>query len=171
MNLAATHGWLRAHILYTAGKPCAFWNGLVYRRTFFTYTTGYDPDFTDLRPGTFLLQRMFEDLCREKAIDEVDFGFGDAQYKRNWCGGDRPQASLLLFAPTLKGVSLNSLRSPLVGAKCLARGIVARTAALQTIKKHWRDRLAKRAKSPPSTKKPIGRTLSQPPTPPLATPA
>lgn len=152
MTLAANRGWLRAYVLYLAGKPCAFWNGVLYKRTFFTWTTGYDPDFSDSRPGMFLLRIMIEDLCREKAADEVDFGFGDAQYKRDWCHDGWYQASLLLFAPTLKGVFLNLLRSPLLAASNAARSILVRTAALQRIKRGWRDRLARRRKTVPTAK-------------------
>ncbi len=166
MNLAANQGWLRAHVLYIAGKPVAFWNGLLYGRTFFTWTTAYDPNFSEFRPGMFLLQRMFEDLCREKNADEVDFGFGDAQYKGDWCDHERLQFSYLLFGPSVKGVTLNMLRTPLVGVSRLARRMVARTGALQEIKRGWRSRLAKRGKEAPSIKKPITAAVSQPVTPP-----
>jgi hypothetical protein len=146
MKLAGNQGWLRAHILYLKGRPCAFWNGFLYGKTFFTSTTGYDPDFRDYRPGTFLLQKMFEDLCAERVADEVDFGFGDAQYKRDWCADHRLQASLFLFAPSVKGVFLNSIRTPLVGASNVGRRVLARTGTLQRLKRAWRDRLANSVK-------------------------
>jgi len=140
-TLAANQGWLRAHILYVEGKPCAFWNGFLYRRTFFAWTTGFDPDFSELRPGMFLLQRTLEDLCAERAADEVDFGFGDAQYKRDWCDHERLQESFFLFAPRLKGISLNCFRTPLAAASKIARQVLARAGVLQELKKSWRARL------------------------------
>jgi hypothetical protein len=142
--LAAKQGWLRAHILYIAGRPAAFWNGFLYRRTFYTWTTGFAPEIADYRPGTFLLQKMFQQLCAEKAADEVDFGFGDAQYKRDWCDHEEVQAAFLLFAPRMKSIALNCFRSPLIGASSLARNLLQRTGALQSLKKRWRERLAKR---------------------------
>lgn len=147
MALAANQGWLRAHVLYIAGSPAAFWNGFLYRRTFFTWTTGYSPEVADYRPGTFLLQKMFEELCNEGAADEVDFGFGDAQYKRDWCDHEQVQASFLLFAPNLKSVALNCFRTPLIAASSTARDLLARAGALQTFKKRWRERLARQAGS------------------------
>jgi len=142
MALAANQGWLRACVLYIAGKPVAFWNGFLYRRTFYTWTTGYDRDLSELRPGTFLLQKMFEELCAEKAADEVDFGFGDAQYKRDWCDHEQVQASFMLFAPTLQGIALNCFRTPLMATSKLVRNVLARTGAMQSLKKKWRARLA-----------------------------
>jgi hypothetical protein len=146
-TLTAAKGWFRAYILYVGGEPCAFWNGWLYRRTFFAWTTGYDPSLHDYRPGMFLLQRMFEDLCSGNAADEVNFGFGDAQYKRDWSDHDKSQVSVLLFAPSAKSVSLNLLRTPLVAASDAARAMLARTNVLQRIKKALRGRAAKSAQS------------------------
>ena len=142
--LAADRGWLRAHILYIAGMPSAFWNGFLYRRTFYTWTTGFLPELSELRPGTFLLQKMMNELCTENAADQIDFGFGDAQYKRDWCDRGECQSSFLLFAPSIKGIAVNCLRTPLLGASIAARSLIARTGALQRLKKAWRTQLASR---------------------------
>jgi len=166
MTLAAEQGWLRAYILYIAGKPCAFWNGVLYGRTFFTSTTGYDPDFRDCRPGTFLLQEMLQDLCSEEVADEVDFGFGDAQYKRDWCDQGQLQTSFFVFAPTLKGVYLNCLRTPLIGAANGTRRILSRTEALQKVKRAWRDRLAQGGRSSSDVSRRKAVTIPQPAAPP-----
>jgi hypothetical protein len=145
-TLAAKQGWLRAHILYAGSKPVAFWNGILYRRTLFTTTTGYDPDLGDLRPGTFLLERMLEQLCDERGADNVDFGFGDAQYKRDWCDHEHFQVSQYLFAPTLQGISLNIFHSSLSGASRAALKLLDRTGAVPKLKKAWRSRVAGRPK-------------------------
>jgi len=149
MTLAASRGWLHAHILYAGSKPAAFWNGLLYQRTFFTWSTGYDPHLSDLRPGTFLLERMLEKLCGEKAADEVDFGFGDAQYKRDWCDHEHFQVSQFLFAPTRQGISLNMFHSSLLGASNVVRKLLERTGAVPKLKKAWRRRVANRPTQQP----------------------
>jgi hypothetical protein len=162
MTLAAERGWLRAHILYVAGKPCAFWNGVLYRGTFFTSTTGYDPAFRDYRPGTFLLQKMLRDLYSEKIADKVDFGFGDAQYKRDWCKQEQLQTSFLLFAPTVKGIYLNCLRTPLIAASNGAQRILTRARVLQRVKRAWRERLAEKTKPGCSAKQSEEAPMPQP---------
>jgi hypothetical protein len=144
MNLAANRGWLRAHILYIGSKPAAYWNGILYQRTLFTWTTGYDPDLSHLRPGTFLLQKMLQELCNEKAADEVDFGFGDAQYKRDWCDDEHFQVSQFLFAPTARGLFLSIFHSSLSSASTIARKLLTQTGAVGKIKKAWRARAAQR---------------------------
>jgi len=144
MTLAARRRWLRSYLLYIAGKPCAFWNGFLYQRTFYAWTTAYDPSYQDLRPGLFLLQRVFEDLCQEQSADKVDFGYGDAQYKRDWCDQNRPEVSTFLFAPTFKGALLNAVRTPLLGTSQVTRRFLGRTGLLMKAKKAWRNRLTPR---------------------------
>ena len=149
-SLAANKGWLRAQILYLKGEPCAFWNGFLYRRTFFTWTTGYQPHLAEFRPGMYLLQKLLEELCNEGSTDEVDFGFGDAQYKRDVCDHEKLQAAVLLFAPSAKGIALNSLRTPLIYATNTARSLLVRTGLQQKIKKAWRRRVTGTASTPSS---------------------
>jgi hypothetical protein len=144
MTLAVTKRWFRSYILYIGGKPCAFWNGFLYRRTFFAWTTAFDPAYQELRPGLFLLQRVFEDLCQEQSADKVDFGYGDAQYKRDWCDENRPEITTFLFAPTFKGTLLNAVRTPLLGTSHVARRFLGRTGLLMKAKKAWRTRLTPR---------------------------
>jgi hypothetical protein len=144
MTLAANRGWLRAHVLYAGSKPVAYWNGILYERTFYTWTTGFDPELSHLRPGSFLLQRMLHELCGERDADEVDFGFGDAQYKRDWCDHEHFQASLFLFAPTLRGTYLSAFHNSLLGASKAARKLLERTGVVARLKKAWRSRLAQR---------------------------
>ncbi|HUO15597.1 MAG TPA: GNAT family N-acetyltransferase [Verrucomicrobiae bacterium] len=138
MRLTADCGWLRAYILYIDGEPSAFWNGVLYRRTFFTWTTGYDPKLNDLRPGTFVLRRMLEDLCDSGEVDAVDFGFGDAQYKREWTDVNRLHTTYFLFAPRPKALFVNAVRGAALGASKLGRRLLDRAGALQKLKKRWR---------------------------------
>ncbi len=143
--LTAEKGWLRAQILYLNGEPCAFWNGFLYKRTFFTWTTGYLAHLSEFRPGMYLLQKMLEDLCKEGGVDDVDFGFGDAQYKRDLCDFKRMQESVLLFAPNTRGIAINLVRTPLMYGTQLARTALVRTGFEQKIKKLWRRRVAETA--------------------------
>jgi hypothetical protein len=145
MTQYANQGQLRVYILYAGEKPIAFWTGFLRRRTFFTWTTGYDSDHSEARPGLFLLQRLFEGLCNEKVADELDFGSGDADYKRDWGDQNRRQVSVFVFAPTLRGAFLNMLRTPLIASSNVARWSLNKTGLLQGVKKIWRSRLSRQA--------------------------
>jgi hypothetical protein len=141
-SFALANGRFRAYILYIAGRPCAFWNGVRYGNSFFTGTTGNDPAYREHRLGTFLLTKVFEDLC-QSGLDYVDFGFGDAQYKQDFCGDNWDETSFYLFAPSIRGILLNCMRTPILAADRLGRAIVARAALSNKIKRSWRASLTR----------------------------
>ena len=81
-ELAMDRGWFRGYVLYLKGSPAAFWHGNAYKGVFGIGATGFDPAFADARPGTYLLMRVVEDLAADDSVHTLDFGFGDAEYKR-----------------------------------------------------------------------------------------
>lgn len=136
-ELALHRGWLRAYVLYVRGTPCAFWQGLMYRQTFFTGSTAYDPSFEEYRPGAFLLMDLIEQLCRE-GVSRIDFGLGDANYKLRYCNESWQEGSLFIYAPTLRGLGLFMLKTPLDFADHLLRKGLERAQLLQRVKTVWR---------------------------------
>ncbi|HUY14105.1 MAG TPA: GNAT family N-acetyltransferase [Terriglobia bacterium] len=159
LHLEAQQGRLRAYILYVAEKPCAFWLATLYGRTLHGHFTGYDPDFAKYSPGTFILLRIIEDSCGSN-VEEIDFGFGDAWYKEFFCNCKWYEASSYIFAPTLKGLGLNLLRTPTMAVDKAARMVAERTKLLPKVKKAWRGLLRDRTNSsfPKSTE-----TIARPP--------
>ena len=81
-ELAMDRGWFRGYVLYLNDAPAAFWHGNAYHGVFGIGATGFDPAFADARPGTYLLMRVVEDLAADDSVHTLDFGFGDADYKR-----------------------------------------------------------------------------------------
>ncbi len=145
MLLYAKEGSLRVHILYVGDRPIAFWHGFFYGRTFYPWTIGYDPEYHEVHPGLFLLQKVVEDLCAEQAADVMDFGAGDAHYKRDWADENHREVSMYLFAPTVKGLLVNLLRTPLLACSQAARWSVEKADLLARTKRAWRSHLAKQA--------------------------
>jgi len=141
LQLAAQNGWLRAYILYVADRPCAFWIGTQYRRTVYGDFTGYDPSYRKYSPGIFLLLRIIEDLCND-GVKEIDFGIGDAWYKQYFCNYEWQEASVYLFAPTLRGLKINALRTSTNLIDQLAKRALKGVNVLARVKKVWRDRLS-----------------------------
>jgi hypothetical protein len=142
LGLGCERQWFRGWVLYLQGVPCAFWDGLLYGRTFFTSTTGYDPAYHEYRLGNFLLQKVVEDLIQNETAEAVDFGFGDAQYKQDLCDIHWQEASIVKFAPTFKGVSANLFRTPALLIEQAGRKILMRARLLQRFKSLWRKHLA-----------------------------
>ncbi|MGH3011598.1 MAG: GNAT family N-acetyltransferase [Gaiellaceae bacterium] len=140
--LAAERGWLRAFVLYLDGAPRAFWHGTLYRRTFYTGATGYDPELRDLRLGTYVLAKMVERLCVQ--ADWMDFGPGDAEYKRHFGDESWEEEDVLIFARRRRPVTVNLARSGVLTASRAGRAGLARSGNLNTVRRRWRARLAGR---------------------------
>ncbi|MFZ0300335.1 MAG: GNAT family N-acetyltransferase [Candidatus Sulfotelmatobacter sp.] len=142
-HLEAERGWLRSYILYVAGKPCAFWVGTLYKDTFHSGFMGYDSTYQRYSPGSVLQIKVVEDLCRN-GIKELDFGLGDAMYKRRFGNCSWQEASAYMFAPSLTATAINFVRTPTIFADRILRRVLSRTKLLEKVKKGWRTRVRKR---------------------------
>jgi len=140
LQLKAEKGWLRGYVLYLANRPCAFWLGDINRATFGSDYIGYDADFASHSPGMYLVMKVIEGFCdgNREGVTEVDFGQGHAQYKEVLGNHEWSESSIHIFAPTLKGISLNVVRSLIVGMHQITKKALAHTSLLQTIRKRWR---------------------------------
>jgi len=137
LKTEAEVGWLRVYVLYLADKPCAFWIGAVYRQTFYSDFTGYDPEYTRYSPGLYLLSQMLEEFCSH-GVGALDFGFTDDWYKKRFGNASRREATVHVFAPTSKGVSLSAMRTFTSLIDESFRALLERTNLIQNVKKMWR---------------------------------
>jgi hypothetical protein len=78
----ANLGGFRSYTLDHNGVPIAFLLGNVYQGVYRYEEVGYDQMYTANSPGTLLLYRAIEDLVAHDTPHTLDFGFGDADYKR-----------------------------------------------------------------------------------------
>jgi Acetyltransferase (GNAT) domain len=141
-RLSMEHGWFRAWVLYVRGAPVAFWPGEAFGGRFRSGIPGYDPAFNQYRVGTYVLMRMIEDLCADEAVTLLDFGFGDAEYKRRF--GDRSwlEEDVLVYARRLRPAWVNIVRTSFLGANAAAFALGRRVGVFSRIKNWWRSRLS-----------------------------
>lgn len=133
-------GWFRGFVLYVEGVPRAFWHGVRYGRVFSTGPTGYDPAFGTHRVGTYLLGRMVEELSRETGLAWIDFGFGDAEYKRHFGDESWLEEDVLVWAPRPRAIRLNATRTALLAADRCAKSLLRRGGLLVRARRVWRTR-------------------------------
>jgi hypothetical protein len=140
LRLKAERGWLRGYVLYFAERPCAFWLGDVNGATFGSDHIGYDAEFASHSPGMYLVMKVIEGFCdgNREGVTGVDFGPGNAQYKEVLSNRKWRETSVYIFAPSLKGISFNVVRSVIEGMNQTIKKALAHTNLLQTIKKRWR---------------------------------
>jgi CelD/BcsL family acetyltransferase involved in cellulose biosynthesis len=144
-SLVATglsHGWYRAYVMYLRGVPIAFWPGYSYNGTFFIGTPGYDPAFADYRVGMYLQMKMIDDLCVDPEVTALDYGFGDAEYKRRFSNESWDEETVILFGTSLRALRVSALRTGVLASDRAARRMLAATGMLDRVKRRWRGRLA-----------------------------
>jgi Acetyltransferase (GNAT) domain len=144
LRLKAEKGWLHGYVLYLAERPCAFWIGDVNGNTFGSDYVGYDPEFANHSPGMYLVMRVIEGFCdgHREGVTGVDFGPGHAQYKQVLSNQEWWETCVYIFAPTVKGISLNLARTLIVGIDQMTKKALARTNLLQKAKRAWRNHAA-----------------------------
>jgi len=142
-ELAAERGWFRGFVLYLDGAASAFWHGTAYRGVFYTGPTGYDPAHRDLRLGTYVLARMVEKLCGE--VEWMDFGSGDAEYKRHFSDESRLEEDMAIFSSRPRPIAINLAQTTVRGASRATRSVLARSGRLRAARRAWRGRLTGKA--------------------------
>jgi len=138
---AAMQGWFRGNILLADSKPCAFLLGLAYKNVFYGVCTGYDPAFRSYWPGTIIFLKVVEFLCADPSIEMIDFYFGDAWYKKSYGTEHWPEASAYIFAPKLRMILINLLRSSMMCVNTGLEYVANKIDAVNWIKRKWRGLL------------------------------
>jgi CelD/BcsL family acetyltransferase involved in cellulose biosynthesis len=93
----AQRGWLRSYLLYDGDNPLAFDIAFQYRGVFYAYEIGFAQRAAEASPGTVLMHLFIEDLFREQTPRLLDFGGGDAAYKRSFCNASQETAAVWLI--------------------------------------------------------------------------
>jgi CelD/BcsL family acetyltransferase involved in cellulose biosynthesis len=98
----ANRGVLRSYVLRYGGRPCAFVIGYQYRDVFHYAEVGFDSNLGKWSPGTVLLFLIIQDLYRHNPPAILNFGVGDATYKRRFGTHEYSDESLLILRHTMR---------------------------------------------------------------------
>ena len=139
--LFAKRGQLRVQLLEIDGNVQAYWIGTIIRGVFYSSETGYNPDLRRYEVGTLVFIQMMEELIKER-VQKFDFGLGDALYKQRFGDKSWREATVRLFAPTVKGLALRSCLELFGKLDAFGRRLLQRADILERVKTGWRRRIA-----------------------------
>jgi CelD/BcsL family acetyltransferase involved in cellulose biosynthesis len=139
LKVEAKRGKLRADVLFIDEEPAAFDLKIIYGRTLFGETKGYDPKWAKYCVGTVLFLKFIEETCQNPAVDSLDFGFGYAEYKQHFANQKWDEASLEIFAPRVFLIVINILQSSARGLSLAIKHVLNKTALTGWIKRKWRN--------------------------------
>jgi hypothetical protein len=139
VSLWLSKGLFKGFFLYANGKACAYQHVLKYRGRAFAVGTGYDPGFQRYGVGRYIQFEAVKDLCAAGGVTELDFGYGDAEYKREICQCRQEEADLVLFGFNCLGLCGNTLRTAEIKAVRLVKRALKSAGVFASLKKAWRD--------------------------------
>ncbi len=144
LRVEMQRGRFRGYFLYADDKPIAFFIGTLRKNVLYDNFSAFDPDYSKWSPGTYLFFQIFERACRA-GIESIDFGFGDAWYKAQFGTKQKHEVTVGLFAPTVRGIGANLIRTPVCALDRLGKATVARSGFLRSVKKQLRNYAERRA--------------------------
>lgn len=142
LTFAAIKQWLRIYILYIEEKPICYWIGRLYKDTFHLDYTGYLPEFEKNEVGTILFLKMIDDLISLK-VKTLDYGFGDALYKRRFSTEKWFESSVNIYPYSIKGIIFKIIRTLEKYIDKVLREIFNKFKKIDSIKKRLRNIMKK----------------------------
>lgn len=140
-ELALRRGWFRACVVSADGAPIAFWHGTGIGGRLVSGIPGFDPEYAELRAGTYALVRLIESLTTDPDFDVLDFGFGDAEYKRRFATASWEEETRALFARRPKPLAVALAHGGLFATTEWARAALRKAGLVGRARNAWRKRL------------------------------
>ena len=151
-ELAADRGWFRGYMLYLRDKPVAFWHGNAYRGSFGVALDGIRSRLRRRQAGDVPAHAGRRGPLGDGSAQALDFGFGDADYKRHFGDGFVEEQDVGVFERRTSTIALNAVHSTLGGATAAGRTVAGSTGALTNIRR--RRRLGQHAGPPANLRRP-----------------
>jgi hypothetical protein len=147
LNVTSRKGWMQGFILYANHQPCAFQLGTLYQNVLYLDYTGFKSDLHPYSPGRILFMKMVDHLCSTNAARGIDFGFGDAEFKRRDADRSWKESDLYLFNQKPNLLMANLVRNSVALIRGSAEKALRRFNLHDQIKKWWRHSAEKAGRS------------------------
>ena len=132
MHAFHERNWLRLHCMELDGQIIAMYYCYRHRDAVYYFQGGFDPSFSNLRPGLVLMGYAIEHAIGEGAT-VFDMLRGEYEYKTQWAKPARQTMQFEAHRNTLGGLA-HRLRTEHLPA--LKRGLAARFGARQAMTSH-----------------------------------
>jgi hypothetical protein len=134
----AALGGFRSYTLDHDGRPVAFVLGTCYNGFYRYEEVAYDQAYAQYSPGTVLLFKLIEDLIGCDPPRVLDFGFGEAEYKRLFATAEVRTGQVLLVRRALRPASALRLERLTARVSALAREGARRAGLLGLFRRLYR---------------------------------
>jgi len=142
LNSLVEGNFFRGYLLMNNEKPIAYSQGAVYKNYYYQFTTAYDSEFKKFSPGEYLRLEFTKDLIQEK-IEFIDYGYGDAEYKKMFGTHSAKEATLRIYGKGLKPNIAKILDKGTITVSEKLKSKLEKAGLFNKIKKIWRSKLSK----------------------------
>jgi CelD/BcsL family acetyltransferase involved in cellulose biosynthesis len=136
-------GALRSYVLFHQDRPAAFVYGWQWNGRFEYEEIGYDSELADHAPGRVLLYRVLEDLVADDTPEILDFGCGDAEYKRVFGTHESASGPLVIASDSVRTQLWSGLRHTGATMDRGMRGFLRRTGLYEKARRLYRHSAAR----------------------------
>mgnify|MGYP001997746939 CR=1 FL=1 len=143
LKLGFEKNWMEVWTLSTGAKCISFIIGLKYKGRYLIYAKAFDPGYSDDRIGTYLQIKVLEDIARQGECVIVDYGFGEADYKRQFSTDNWPEINVLIAAASVKNFMIMNVVRFCDTTDKILRMVSEKLALTRRIKKALRSKKAK----------------------------
>lgn len=130
--------------LVAGDRTIAYQAGVIIDGAYHLIATAYDPEFAAFSPGQILLTRVLGDV-EERGVKAVDYGFGDAAYKRSYGSACTYERTVAMHGAGLRSRADQLLTGACAGVASLVRNAPSDGAVVARIKRNWRRALREKA--------------------------
>lgn len=131
-------GALRAYVLYHQEQPAAYLHGWQWNGRFAGEEMAYDRTLADFSPGRVLFHRVLEDFIADRCPEVLDFGYGDAEYKRSYANHESASGPVVLAPRSFKTQLWSGLRHTSAMVDRSMRGLLQRTGLYEQARRLYR---------------------------------
>ncbi|RMG34960.1 MAG: GNAT family N-acetyltransferase [Planctomycetota bacterium] len=121
LRAIAEAGGLRSYVLFSHDEPAAFLLGFQTGGTFIYEEVGYAEHFGRYSAGQVLLLEVLDDLFTRDCPERLDFGAGDADYKRQFANETTTSGHIAIVPNAAVRGTLRLLTAATRGLRAFAR--------------------------------------------------
>jgi hypothetical protein len=140
----AKRQWMITVVLLLDDEPICFWIATIYKHVLYLHHTGYKDQYRNFNVGIMLLLSLFEKAIEvDNHIYMVDFGYGDADYKRTFGTELHHEETVLVFSSKFLAGIENFIQFSLNGISTLIDRVVMVLGVREKLKFWRRKKLSK----------------------------
>ena len=138
----AENNFLGAYLLMNNDIPISYIFGFKFKDVFYLYATAYDNKLNKYSPGEYLRNKVVDILIGEE-INVIDFGYGEADYKRLYGTDGNEEASLHIYGFNLKAKFAKFLEKFSIYLNHVLLKVLNKIGILNYVKKNIRKMMTK----------------------------